>query len=115
MVAASSIESSQNSNNKPQYSLIAQFESNGLDSISGFGAGITFIDPDSHIGFGINSTMGHGEVLSTDGYLEDYFKWEEDLYRIPAHRFLAINRGENLGLLKFKITLPTERCCFSGR
>ena len=37
---------------------------------------------------------------------KDYFKWEEDLYRIPAHRFMAISRGENLGFLKFKIELP---------
>ena len=37
---------------------------------------------------------------------KDYFHWEEDLYRIPAHRFLAISRGENLGFLKFKIELP---------
>ncbi len=36
---------------------------------------------------------------------KDYFHWEEDLYRIPAHRFLAISRGENLGFLKFKIEL----------
>lgn len=39
---------------------------------------------------------------------KDYFKWEEDLSRIPAHRFLAISRGENLGFLKFKIALPSE-------
>ncbi len=39
---------------------------------------------------------------------KDYFQWEEDLYRIPAHRFLAISRGENLGFLKFKITLPPQ-------
>ena len=39
---------------------------------------------------------------------KDYFDWEEALYRIPAHRFLAISRGENLGFLKFKIALPKE-------
>lgn len=39
---------------------------------------------------------------------EDYFDWEEALYRIPAHRFLAISRGENLGFLRFKIDLPKK-------
>ena len=38
----------------------------------------------------------------------NYFDWSEDLYRIPAHRFLAINRGENLGFLRFKIELPKK-------
>lgn len=39
---------------------------------------------------------------------KDYFNWEEDLNRIPAHRFLAISRGENLGFLSFKISLPSS-------
>lgn len=37
---------------------------------------------------------------------KDYFSWEEDLYRIPAHRFLAISRAEKLGFIRFKLELP---------
>ena len=58
----------------------------------------------------------HGKVTSTvvKSKIEeaikfkDYFNWEENLQRIPAHRFLAISRGEKLGFLKFKIALPTD-------
>lgn len=44
--------------------------------------------------------------LSEAEKFKDYFDWEEDLYRIPAHRFLAISRGEKLGYLRFKISMP---------
>jgi len=55
----------------------------------------------------IKSTVVKSKEAEAEKF-KDYFKWEEDLYRIPAHRFLAISRGENLGFLKFKIDLPTN-------
>ena len=55
----------------------------------------------------IKSTLVKSKEAEAEKF-KDYFKWEEDLYRVPAHRFLAISRGENLGVLKFKIGLPTE-------
>jgi len=36
---------------------------------------------------------------------KDYFAWAEPLKRTPAHRFLAISRGEKLGYLRIKLTL----------
>ncbi|MEQ8624266.1 MAG: Tex family protein [Vicingaceae bacterium] len=54
----------------------------------------------------VKSTLVKGKEIEAEKF-KDYFKWEEDLYRIPAHRFLAINRGETFGFLKFKISLPT--------
>lgn len=39
---------------------------------------------------------------------KDYFDWEESLYRIPAHRFLAIARAEKLGYVRFKLDLPKK-------
>lgn len=39
---------------------------------------------------------------------KDYFDWSEALKRVPAHRFLAMSRGEKLGLLRLKISLPKE-------
>ena len=36
---------------------------------------------------------------------KDYFDWAEPLKRTPAHRFLAISRGEKLGYLRIKLTL----------
>ncbi len=39
---------------------------------------------------------------------KDYFDWSESLRRVPAHRFLAMSRGEKLGFLKVKISLPKE-------
>ncbi len=38
----------------------------------------------------------------------DYFKFEEPLYKCPSHRFLAIRRGEEEGILKVSITPPEE-------
>lgn len=54
----------------------------------------------------VKSTLVKAKEVEAEKF-KDYFKWEEDLHRIPAHRFLAINRGETLGFLKFKISLPT--------
>ncbi|MBL4707867.1 MAG: RNA-binding transcriptional accessory protein, partial [Flavobacteriales bacterium] len=39
---------------------------------------------------------------------KDYFDWKESLRRVPAHRFLAMSRGEKLGYLRVKITLNKE-------
>ena len=36
---------------------------------------------------------------------KDYFDWSEPLKRVPAHRFLAMARGEKLGYLRIKISL----------
>jgi uncharacterized protein len=38
----------------------------------------------------------------------DYFKYEEQLSRIPPHRVLAINRGERAKILRVKIDCDTE-------
>lgn len=55
----------------------------------------------------VKSTVVKSKVEEAEKF-RDYFNWEEALNRIPAHRFLAISRGEKLGFLKFKIDLPTE-------
>ncbi len=55
----------------------------------------------------VKSTLIKSKAEEAEKF-KDYFKWEEDLYRIPAHRFLAISRGENLGFLKFKLELPKQ-------
>jgi len=39
---------------------------------------------------------------------KDYFAWAEPLKRTPAHRFLAIARGEKLGYLRIKLALEKE-------
>ncbi|MDB9964541.1 RNA-binding transcriptional accessory protein [Vicingaceae bacterium] len=36
---------------------------------------------------------------------KDYFDWSEPLKKVPAHRFLAMARGEKLGYLRIKISL----------
>lgn len=38
-----------------------------------------------------------------------YFDWEEPLYKIPAHRLLAILRAENEGYIKFNISIDKEQ------
>lgn len=39
---------------------------------------------------------------------EDYFKYEEEIARIPAHRILAVLRGNNEGFLSIKVRAPEE-------
>lgn len=39
----------------------------------------------------------------------DYFDFSEPLARCPSHRYLALMRGENEGLLKFEISIEKER------
>lgn len=55
----------------------------------------------------VKSTVVKSKIEEAEKF-KDYFSWEEDLYRIPAHRYLAISRGENLGFLRFKIDLPQQ-------
>jgi len=43
----------------------------------------------------------------------DYFKFSEQLRRIPSHRFMAILRGENEGFLKVNVEIDEERAFHS--
>ncbi len=38
----------------------------------------------------------------------DYFDYAEQILKVPSHRYLALQRGENLGILKIKIELPDK-------
>jgi uncharacterized protein len=40
---------------------------------------------------------------------KDYFDWEENLSRIPSHRFLAILRAEKEGFVRIKVSIDDER------
>ena len=50
-----------------------------------------------------------GKPLSKDEkHFRDYFDYGERLDRVPAHRLLAINRGERAKLLRVRIEAPAE-------
>jgi uncharacterized protein len=50
-----------------------------------------------------------GKPLSKDEkHFRDYFDYGERLDRVPAHRLLAINRGERARFLKVRIEAPPE-------
>jgi protein Tex len=50
-----------------------------------------------------------GKALSKDEkHFRDYFDYGERIDRVPAHRLLAINRGERAKLLKVRIEGPAE-------
>lgn len=38
----------------------------------------------------------------------DYFDYQESIRKIPSHRFLAVRRGENEGILRFHIRLANQ-------
>jgi uncharacterized protein len=39
---------------------------------------------------------------------QDYFEWEEPVYKIPSHRILAMFRGEKEGFLSLKLSPPED-------
>ena len=39
---------------------------------------------------------------------EQYFDWEEPLYKAPSHRILAMLRAENEGFVKIKVVIDTQ-------
>jgi len=55
----------------------------------------------------IEARVAKGKEEGGDKY-KDYFEWSELLYKTPSHRFLAILRGENEGILKTKIEPEKE-------
>lgn len=40
---------------------------------------------------------------------KDYFEWEESLSRIPSHRFLALSRAAEEGIIRLKVALEDDR------
>ena len=57
-------------------SIFYTYESNGDDYIAGIGAGITFVDEGSKLGFGFTTSLNNAEVRTEYGYIEDYVSWE---------------------------------------
>ena len=59
-------------------------------------------------------TFRDGKILSSaknkeqSSVYEMYYDFSEPLSKIPSHRVLAINRGENEGVLKAKIDIEPE-------
>jgi len=52
---------------------------------------------------------GEGKPLSKDEKrYRDYFNYAEQARRVPAHRMLAINRGERARVLKVRIDVPAD-------
>ncbi|MEI8244114.1 MAG: Tex-like N-terminal domain-containing protein, partial [bacterium] len=45
---------------------------------------------------------------TTPTKFEQYYEFQERLASIPSHRFLAIRRGQTEGVLRVKMTLPSE-------
>lgn len=53
--------------------------------------------------YGTLRSVGEGESVYTQ-----YYDYEERLSKIPAHRILAINRGEKEGFLKVTVNVPSD-------
>jgi uncharacterized protein len=53
-------------------------------------------------------TMVADESKDPRGVFVDYYDYREKLSKIPAHRFLAINRGEREGVLRIKLESPDD-------
>ncbi|MGM0603459.1 MAG: Tex family protein [Bacillota bacterium] len=56
----------------------------------------------------INSELKKAENDPDDKY-QDYYEFNESINKIPPHRILAINRGENEDVLKVKIKVNDDR------
>ena len=53
----------------------------------------------------LESKLVKGKEAEAEKF-KDYFDWSEALKRVPAHRFLAMTRGEKLGYLRLNVSLP---------
>lgn len=58
----------------------------------------------------LTSKVAKGKTEEAAKY-KDYFEWDEPLKRSPSHRFLAMQRGQNEGLLKLSIDIDQEEQC----
>ncbi len=59
--------------------------------------------------FGIISSKLVTKKKSDADKFQDYFDFQESLHKCPSHRYLAILRGENEGMLKISLTIDDER------
>lgn len=91
--------------------------SSSLDAINGAKDIIAEIISDNadYRKFIRKNTFNKGMIVSTKikdetekVIFEQYYDYSEKVNRIPAHRILAINRGENVGILKVTIQDPLE-------
>jgi protein Tex len=55
----------------------------------------------------IRSKVVKGKETAGEKY-KDYFAWDEPLSKVPSHRYLAMVRGENEGVLKIEIRPSAE-------
>lgn len=58
---------------------------------------------------GIISCKCKDEELDEEGKYELYYEYSEDVKKIPPHRILAINRGENEDILQVKVEIDQEK------
>ena len=56
----------------------------------------------------LSSSVIKSKVQEASKY-KDYHQFSERLHRIPSHRFLAIARGEDEGLLRIKLEVDTDK------
>ena len=59
--------------------IIYSHESNGADYLSSVGIATLLKDSESKFGIELGTSLGNAEVVSTDGYLEDYVAWEGNM------------------------------------
>ena len=55
----------------------------------------------------LKSKVVKSKIEEAEKY-SDYFDYEQSMSRIPSHRFLAITRAVNLGLLKMSVVIDEE-------
>jgi uncharacterized protein len=55
----------------------------------------------------LKSKVVKSKIEEAEKY-SDYFDYEQSISRIPSHRFLAITRAVNLGLLKMSVTIDED-------
>jgi uncharacterized protein len=58
---------------------------------------------------GFLATAAVPEKAQEPTKFKDYYNYREAIARVPSHRFLAVRRGENEGVLRLALELDTER------
>ena len=98
----------------PNASVFVIHERNSTDQITTVGVSNIFARTNSGFVSEVNTAFGYAEVLSEEGFLEEYPVWESGVkFGYYSTLFMYIEAGIDLAELALNSEREAESCCFS--
>lgn len=95
------------------WAIFAQYEFNDTDKITGVGVSQRFVAPRSDVGGEFSTSLNYAEILTEEGYIEDYLGWEMGVkLGYFSEIFFYIEAGLDLAETLFESN--RENCCLSS-